>query len=96
MTAASVTLRPRIYRTHLTRPEYLPTLLRRASQALLGNDCAWDVYEDESGMLIDDTDYVLTHPQQRVLVGMEDWQLSGVVVTALVALLLVEEGGRWH
>lgn len=96
MTAASVTLRPRVYRRHLARPEYLPTLLRRASQALLGSECDWDICEDESGMLIDDTDYVLTHPAQRFLVGMEDWQLSGVVVTALVALLLMEEGGRWH
>lgn len=46
----------------------------------------WQVTEGEYPYLCTDIDFELQHPAQRPLGGQLDWQLSGCVTAALVAL----------
>lgn len=88
---ATVVISPSLHRWHLVYPDFLPTVLARAGQVITDEQVDWKVVESEHPYLCQDIDFELQHPAQRPLGGQVEWQLSGCVTAALIALRVLTE-----
>lgn len=88
---ATIAISRSLYRWHQVYPDFLPTLLARATQVVTDEAVEWNVTEGEYPYLCTDIDFELQHPAQRPMGGQMDWQLSGCATTALMALRYLAE-----
>lgn len=88
---ATIAISRSLYRWHLVYPDFLPTVLARASEVVTDAEVEWQVIEGEYPYLCTDIDFELQHPTQRPLGGQMDWQLSGCATAALIALRVLAE-----
>lgn len=88
---ARIAISRSLYRWHQVYPDFLPTLLGRATSVVTEEQVDWQVLEGEYPYLCSDIDFELQHPAQRPVGGQIDWQLSGCATTALIALRMLAE-----